>query len=294
MSKVFSTDNVAMSVINAHQQFTHVVVNRSYQIMNPVYFKSGLIAHLPVFIYADWDKASLGQLAKWREQGGVLIDRSSSSYGIGDHDALIHVECPSAVRTLDWSRIHTEQQTVVFKPPSWRSHFETLELKIPSVESCRKIWDVLRDIPERASAAAISKHPDSLRVMTDSELCTASGLSAQHIMYMRHTLRPHEVWSVKLRIRPEDAALTQAWDLIEQVEAVNGVRQFVKLGQPLQPWRRAVKEMARQGHISLTRLHVYPVEEPNFDKIQKLHDTAFIDLQEVQRYVEALPAHLST
>jgi hypothetical protein len=294
MSKVFSTDNVALSVIAAHEQFTHIVVNRSYQLMNPVYFKSGLIAHLPVFIYADWDKASLGQLAKWREQGGVLIDRSSSSYGIGDHDALIHVECPSAVRTLDWSRIHTEQQTVVFKPPSWRSHFETLELKIPSVESCRKIWNVLRDIPERASAAAISKHPDSLRVMTDSELCTASGLSAQHVMYMRHTLRPHEVWSVKLRIKPEDAALVQAWNDIEALEIVNGVRQFVKLGQPLQPWRRAVKEMARQGHISLTRMHVYPVKEPNFDKIQKLHDTAFIDLQEIQRYVEALPAHLST
>jgi hypothetical protein len=291
MSEAFATSNIALSVMEAHEHFTHVVLNRSYRIINPVYFKTGLIAHLPVYIYANWDKGTYSQLEKWREKGGVLIDRSANSHDVGPHDVLIHVECPLGMWSLDWSRMHAQQQSIIAKPQSWKTHFDAIELTTPSADACRRLREALREVPERAAMAAVSKHPDSLLVATDSEVAAATGFLPQHVMYMRHVLRPQELWSVKLRIKPEDAALVRSWDEMEALEAVNGARNFVKLGGPGQPWKRSIKEMARQGHISLTRLHVYPTDEVNYARIQKEHDIAYVNLQEIQRYVEGLPPH---
>jgi hypothetical protein len=291
MADVFSTSNTALSVMAAHEQFTHIVLNRSYHIINPVYFKTGLIAHLPVFLFANWDRGTFSQLAKWRDKGGVLIDRSATSHDVGDNDVLIHAECPLSMRSLDWSRINTQQQVIINKPISWKMHFDALDLIAPGAETCRRIRAALHEVPERAGVAAASRYPESLLVTTDSEIAATAAILPQHVMYMRRMLKPQEVWSVKLRIKPEDAGLVQSWDEIEALDVVNGARNFTKIGAIGQPWKRSIKEMARQGNIGLTRFHVYPTGEINFNKIQREHDLAYINLQEIQRFVEGLPVH---
>lgn len=73
--KLYSTSDTAGSIRKAFAGFTHVLVNRGYTTIKPAYFKSASIADLPVYVWAWWDRASDGQLARWKENGGVLLDR---------------------------------------------------------------------------------------------------------------------------------------------------------------------------------------------------------------------------
>src|ERR1700692_911764 len=125
MPDLFYTDDVAASVRRAHADYTHVVLNRSYRILKPILLKPGLINDLPLAMFADWEPPT-ADFDTWRENGGVLIDRSSCTNKAGTHDALVLVECPMSRKALDQTIEQTEQQVVIFRPPSWKTHEEAI------------------------------------------------------------------------------------------------------------------------------------------------------------------------
>src|ERR1700687_2520017 len=132
MAKLFQTSDVTASVRDAVVRFRHVVLNRSYASLTPVYYNTGEIEDLPVYFFARWDKATFGQLERWRAGGGVVIDRSPASDAVGEHEALIHVECPLNVRDIFRSKVKTTEELVVRRPHSWGAHENTIALISPS------------------------------------------------------------------------------------------------------------------------------------------------------------------
>jgi hypothetical protein len=77
--RYFTTTDVGQSIRKAFGGYTHILVNRGYTTIKPVFFRSASIADLPVYVWAWWDRASDGQLARWRDHGGVLLDRYTYS-----------------------------------------------------------------------------------------------------------------------------------------------------------------------------------------------------------------------
>lgn len=293
MAEIFTTHDVAASVRQCHAAYTHVVLNRVYAILRPIFFKSDRIADLPIHIYAGWDRGTFGSKDKWRKEGGILIDRSAAAREIGPCDAQIFCEVPLSFVRFERLTKHTESQIVVFKPPSWATHESAIDFKNPPIEALQKLRAVLHDVPDRAAAAAVSKYPDSLLVMTDSELGAAAGIPAHYAMWMRASFKPEEIWQVKLRLKPEDLGLVKTWDAIEAIPAVAGTRYFHRIGEKDGlGWRRAIKELARLGHISAMKLHVYPTTEPDYEVLHRKRDRALKDFEAIRTRVDSAPAHL--
>ncbi|MEN8513067.1 hypothetical protein [Burkholderia sp. RS02] len=142
--QLYSTTDTAASIRKAFAGFTHVLVNRGYTTIKPVFFKSASIADLPVCVWAWWDRASDGQLARWRDNGGVLLDRYTYSDRAGPADVLVFVECPMTMDRITRSYANTSEYTVIPTPHTWRVHEECIDLRTPRVDDLRAIWTACR------------------------------------------------------------------------------------------------------------------------------------------------------
>ncbi|MCA8382545.1 hypothetical protein LGN22_26930 [Burkholderia cenocepacia] len=267
--KMYATRNVAVSIRKAHEAFTHVLVNRGYTTIKPAFFKSASIADLPIYVWAWWDHASDGQLARWRENGGVLLDRYTYSDRAGPADVLVFVECPMTMDRLTRSQANTAEYTVIPVPHTWRVHEECIDLRTPRAEDLRAIWSACRG-----------------RRLTDEQLESETGIPRQRVTYMRKSLKPVEEWELRPRLAPDAPGLIPAWDWIG-----SGRMESKKVARE-EGHKAAVKEMARLGHISLTKWQVYPDQEPNWEVIERKRLQAIADLAEVRSLVESLPDHL--
>jgi len=290
MPEIFSTTDISASVHKAHKTYTHVLVNRSYTTIKPVFFKSELIADLPVHFYAPWDRGTIGSRNKWQKNGGVLVDQGTISKDTGERDALIFVECPLSVDRLNKSFDGTEKQVIIFMPPSWNTHEWAADKWNPSADTVRQTRAFLREVPDRAKVAAVTKYPDSLFIMTDSELATAAGIPLPQIVFARRVLKPKEVWSIRAHLEPTEPVLKEAWDAIMAHELVDGARLVTRL-ELSGAWKRPVKMMAKEGYISATKLQVFPTTEPDYDRLQENHDKAIADLEEMKELMKGLPNH---
>lgn len=271
LKKIFATADVAASIRKAHEDFTHVLVNRGYTTIRPVFFRSSKIADLPVYQWAWWDKATDGQLNRWRENGGILIDRYTFSDKAGAADALVFVECPLTMNRLTKSATHIAEYSVVPRPHTWRVHEECIELRTPPADRLLELWKLCRGAR-----------------MTDLELSDASGIPKQQVMYLRKSLKPVEEWEIKLRLAPEFNGFMDAWNWIGDGRCV------IKKDVRAAGHKVAIQEMARLGHIALQKFHQYPSDEPDWAKLEKKRAAAIADLAEVRSLVETLPDHFQT
>ncbi|WP_081063116.1 hypothetical protein [Burkholderia stagnalis] len=267
--KLYRTNDTAGSIRSAFDAFTHVLVNRGYTTIKPVFFRSGKIADLPVFQWAWWDKSTAGQLDRWRENGGVLIDRYTTSERAGPADVLVFVECPLTMNRVERSMTNVAEYGVIPRPHTWRVHEEAIDLRMPDSDRLRLLWDICRGA-----------------CITDDELADRSGLPKQVVQYQRGGLRSVEQWDIRPRLAPESPGLLPAWGWIGtgREESKKTVREAGH--------KAAIKEMARLGHVSLRKYRAYPADEPDWGRLEKKRQQAIADLAEVRSLVESLPDHL--
>ncbi|KVT04473.1 hypothetical protein WT24_23540 [Burkholderia sp. MSMB1078WGS] len=64
--RYLATTDVGQSIRKAFSDYTHILVNRGYTTIKPVFFKSASIADLPVYVWAWWDSD-----ASPKRQGGI-------------------------------------------------------------------------------------------------------------------------------------------------------------------------------------------------------------------------------
>ena len=267
--KLYATSDIASSIRRAHQDFTHVLVNRGYTTIKPVYFRSSKIADLPVYQWAWWDKATDGQLIRWRELGGILIDRYTFSDKAGAADVVVFVECPLTMKRIERSVINTAEYAVIPRPHTWRVHEECIELRTPPADRLLDLWKICHGAR-----------------LTDAELAESSGIPKQHVMYMRKSLKPAEEWTIKPRLAPEFAGFLDAWEWIGTGRTVSR--------KDARAHKAPIREMARLGHISIEKIQQYPTDEPDWQKLEMKRAAAIADLAAVRSLVETLPDHLQT
>jgi hypothetical protein len=269
--KLFATSDVAASIRKAHEAFTHVLVNRGYTTIKPVFFRSGLISDLPVYQWAWWDKSTDSQLMRWREAGGVLLDRYTISDKAGAADVLVFVECPLTMERIDKSTVHTAEYTVIPRPHTWRVHEECIDLRTPAATRLRLLWDICRG-----------------QAITDDELAGYSGLPKQVVQYQRNAFRHVEEWEMKPMIAPEALGLLPAWEWVGKgrTESKKGVREANH--------KAAIRQMVRLGNVRLKKIHRYNSDEPDWERLEAKRAQAMADLAAVRSLVESLPDHLAT
>ncbi|MHB9838530.1 hypothetical protein Q8F57_027250 [Paraburkholderia terrae] len=266
---LYSTTDIASSIRKAHEAYTHILVNRGYTTIKPVFFRSVLIADLPLYQWASWNPATNSQLKRWRESGGVMLGQDTFSDQAGAADVLVFVECPMTMDRLTRSSQHISEYTVIPRPHTWRVHEECIEMRTPTESRLRLLWDICAG-----------------QNLTDEELSKHSGLPKQIVQYQRNSFRPTEEWEIRPRIAPLQSGLLPAWEWIgkgrtEQQKVVREANH-----------KAAIKEMARLGHVVVTKRHRYGVDEPDWERLERKRAAAIDDLASVRSLVESLPDHL--
>jgi len=161
---LYQTHKTAASVRRAFEDFTHVVVNRSYHINKPVFLRTAPLADLPIFVFQPWKEEAAGQLAKWRAQGGVLIDATHDGAAIGRRDVTVIAEAPLSMQRMDVIRGLTDQYVVCNVPDSWKTHQIVTDLKAPTATWVKVARILVKSSPLDARAllcAKASRYPDS-------------------------------------------------------------------------------------------------------------------------------------
>lgn len=262
--KLFTTTDVSASVHRAHEQFTHIVLNRLYKLHRPTFFNSAQLIDLPLCQYAPW-LPTKPQVAKWEKEGGVLIDQ----YGYEPRpcDVTVFVECPMTKLHLDRVTMQTTEYAVIPNPVSWMVYDEYVDLHKPVTEHLQEIWSACGG-----------------RNMTNGELSRESGWPLSQLIYMKAVFQPKEHWYIDKRLAPEREEFIPAWDWLQAGCVPRS--EVTKSG-----FKPQIEEMARFGYIKLKKLQHYPSETPNWRKLAKEREQALKDLAEVRSLVESLPVH---
>jgi hypothetical protein len=270
-AKLYRTSDIAASIRKAHEAFTHVTCCRSYASLRPPFFRSERLDVAPIYSYASWIPESAAQLERWRAGGGVLISRDSMPDAAGETDVMVLAECPfSMARVTRAAGVTLEH--VVIPVPIWRIHDEAIDARTPPVETLQEIWKVCRG-----------------KRMTDQDLADATGIPRSRLTYMRARLRPREEWEMRPRLAPDAAALLPAWNwLIGDGVGCTAERKAVRLAGH----RAAVRELARRGHVAMTKYQVYDAAEPVWQRLEDKRVQALADLAAVRALVDSLPSHL--
>lgn len=289
---IYQTQDTVASVRRAYQEFTHVVVNRSYHIIKPVMMRTGQLSDLPVFIYQPWKAGWERQVETWRAKGGVMVDASDNGVPIGRRDVTVIAEAPLNMRRLQAIQDVTDEYVVVNRPVSWKTHETAVDLYAPDVATLKAFRKAVKAIPAGLNArgiAAVSRYPESPFVCTDLEVAAALDLPVIDVATLRKSLNCQEVWSVALRLPPDAPALLGVW---KQLETLPGTQKVFTLLEGPRSWRRALKEMERLGHIGLRRYYVYAHFEPNYKRLAEVHKTAQADFKAVRKLLAKAPEHL--
>lgn len=266
--KLFSTTDIAESVKKAHAEFTHVILNRGYSIISPVYFNTGKLADLPVLQYASWIEASNSQLAQWKNTGGILIEQDTHPSEGYFPDVTVMVECPYSMDRLERCNTRNTAYGVIPNPVSWSTHEECLDLRFPTVDILREIWAVCAG-----------------KAFTNKELAIETGIPISKFQYIKNALRPQEYWYIQKRLAPEREAMLPAWEWLKAGAIPKN--KITESGH-----KSMIEELSKFGYINLRCLQHYPAAEPDWSLISRKREQALSDLAEVRLLIESLPDHL--
>lgn len=133
------------------QTFRHVLVQMHHDNHTRIRFRADLVRDERVF----FGKVA-SQIVRWREQGGVLISWRRVDGKEGAHDALLFAESPKSLEDIYKRSLLTRSLVVVYTPPTWRPHEETIAARtqeqhpsrgVRRLKNFRILTDTLADKP---------------------------------------------------------------------------------------------------------------------------------------------------
>lgn len=101
--------------------FPRVLVQAHYDNDIRVRFRADLVKDDRVF-FAKVDS----QIKRWQERGGCLVSWRRVDGREGEHEAIVFSECPKSLESVYTATRFTKTLAVLYQPPTWRPHEETL------------------------------------------------------------------------------------------------------------------------------------------------------------------------
>lgn len=103
------------------QFFPRVLIQAHYDNYTRVRFRPDALRDERVF----FGKVP-SQIKRWHERGGCLVSWRRVDAMEGAHDAIVFAECPKSMDALYVATRLTSCLCVVWEPPTWRLHEETI------------------------------------------------------------------------------------------------------------------------------------------------------------------------
>ncbi len=119
MIPVYRTSNMEQAVNMLAREFRQVLVDAYYDMRPRIRFRPDSITSRVYFAKVP------SQILSWQNTGGVIV-RWSRRIVVGPHDAVLFAECPRTIHFIDRLARDTRTVAVVYCPPTWKAHFDTI------------------------------------------------------------------------------------------------------------------------------------------------------------------------
>ena len=244
----------------------NVLLYTRHHCINPIRFRYREVEDLPIYTCQPWTPFGQTAIDQWEAKGGVLIYRphpAPKKDARPPCDAMLLIECPLQMNTFEQVTSGVRQEVVVYRPPTWRLHNDTIETLYPSKDTYVLLDAVFKSMvgreltEEQDSAAAMSgiaRHHAAVFIAWEIE--QLAGWNERYLRYAmsykyRHKSSRFHVYST--RIPPQDENLRWAYDiLISQPEVSKGMytlRFNFPLGGRINKFESMLKQLVRQCYV---------------------------------------------
>ncbi len=220
--KLFRTDNLTDSIRQLLTVNPDVILHIKYACKRPIRYILNEIEDLRTIPAGARSPLYPLQVAKWRKKHGLLIYRPGRIRSPLPHsDALVYAECPMRWTDVEQDCKWVKNEIVIYQPPAWDLHDETVYLRHPTANNMAAILAVTnamigRTLTDRL-AAALDYSGWSGRdtaVFEASEITAITGLSEAELIraigmrYLGNHIRYH---TVTPQIEPESPDLLELY-----------------------------------------------------------------------------------
>lgn len=290
--KIYSTQQPEQALQALALIYPHVVLRRVYQNKPFIPLRMRLVKGITWYFYSPaYPDLARAQLAAWHADRGILVNThqtANKQQPIGAHDALMLAECPTSLYRIEAEARDTRHCTVIYQPPSWRHHEESITRHCPSVEQCRAAYNWMQE-----NAGPIA----------DSAFEKATGIrcslgSIRFLLYKWAGLKPRPVIiPIRCYYRPEDPEQGALYDWLQThaIRTINGYRYVPEpeLIAYSHRWRGLLKAMRKAQAIEKDELlHCYDFHwhiMPNWEIMARQYRMLRGEFDSVQEMVADAP-----
>jgi hypothetical protein len=103
------------------------------------------ISETPSHVVRSWDADVFNQIYRWEVARGLLFYKASMYYDrLPECDSMLFVECPLSFQKFISMADRARRDVIVYCPPSWQLHEETVSFKQPPSDYHRAVLDMLK------------------------------------------------------------------------------------------------------------------------------------------------------
>lgn len=288
---IYSTQHMEESLQALALIFPHIVFRRVYQNKNAIPLRMRQVKGVAWYFYSPAHvKASELQKNSWQEKGGILVNThqtASVHRSFGCHQAMLFAECPTSLYRINAETRDTERCAVIYKPPTWREHEETINRQCPTVRDCQTAYLWWK-----------CQHG---KMVSDEELVDATKItcspgSIRHLLYKYAGLKlVGAAVPIRLFFRPENPIDAKFYDWIAAYPAEGPNIRYIPERELLATWPRwrfLIKQLKREKVLEkkpLVYQYMFHDTQPNWDMISYQYRTRRAEFDHVQSLVDAAP-----
>ena len=292
MIQLYKTSKMEEAALALDAQHEKVMLRAIHKLRHPIRLRVKKLQDIRPF-YARNDPAFDAEVERWKEECGTLINYRTytSTEPVYEYDACMLCEAPLCVDDIDRFSRGAKSVCVIYHPPIWRAHEETLFTLYPTGQACERMLQAIASMPqsnEFASIAAACDIPTAgTRGADDDELAKELGISQPDLSIVRKRAmrslsgrRYAQVIQLIPRVEPEDKTLLAMYRFIkDELPAVGHIllaRDSV-LSKAARYWKIALRALVRSGSVqqkAKTAFYFVDGLQPDYDRIQAEHEAA--------------------
>ena len=269
MIPLLATSDMEAAVALLAKQCPRVIVRARYECQPAIRLR---VKALDVTLhYCRWSPPNLSVPDdEWRQHGGVLINFTANEPEVA-HDVKLICECPWSLKQLSVLTTYTSLATVVYRPPTWKSHLERMEMRWPSEQACREFYSA----PDQLK-------PQGWKSSFMRRAVFGMGFTSANV---RFQLIP--------RVEPEDRSLLALYRHICELPAVDGIHSSTRaeLWKSVPGWRLQLNALVRCGSVErkADAISYANAPKPDFTGIEKRRQDNFKTFTAMREAVDAAP-----
>lgn len=266
MVQIYKTSDMELAIREMSFRNDKYVVYRKNMNRRKIPLRLNQVKDLPFQIARVWDERFNDALEFWEGDGGMLLytyDIRRPHYV--NAEAALFVEAPLRMMEFQDFTNTIEREVVVYRPPTWHLHEDTLEYTTPSSSYYHTLITLVhclmgRDLSERMEAAFVSSgYKDRFKtaVFEASEIQAITGIDERQMRLMlsgygwrKSYVRYHCYTPM---VEPEDSEMLYIYNLLCEVPDVWRGQRMLKFDYLPQGrvmgFHKYMKRLIKEGYV---------------------------------------------